>query len=73
MSEADTVQLLRLGAASIFPIAAPLVHSGAGAAPTSAAASTGGTVVIVVLVIVALLVLLYYVGCSSEARRVGEC
>ena len=67
VAEADTVQLLRLGATTFFPKTdLPPVHDFAAATPAAAAMSTGAVVIVVVVVAAAVLLILYLVACGGE-------
>ena len=65
VAEPDTVQLLRLGATSLFPKtdASPVDLSAA--TPTAAALSPAATVVIVVLVVLVVLVVTVFIVCAT--------
>ena len=65
VAEPDTVQLLRLGATSLFPKTDSSPADPGAATPTAAALSTAATVVIVVLVIAVVLVGLYAILLSQ--------
>ncbi len=65
--EPDTVPLVRLEAASIFPITdSPAAYDSAAATPAPAAISTVGYVAIAVAVVVAILAAIV-IGCSGGA------
>ncbi len=70
VAEPDTVQLLRLGAMSLFPNtdSSPAAYDSAAATPATAALSTPATVVIVVLAIAAAVVLVWFLTTCQ-----GEC
>ncbi len=64
----DTVPLVRLEAASIFPITdSPAAYDSAAATPAPAAISTVGWVAIAVVVVVVGLFLAIVIGCSGGA------
>jgi hypothetical protein len=67
-AEADTVQLLRLGATVFFPKTdPPPAHDFAAATPTAAAVSTVGIVVIVVLVAVVVAYAIFSIAYCSDS------
>ncbi len=66
--EPDTVPLVRLEAASIFPITdSPAAYDSAAATPAPAAISTVGWVAIAVVVVVVGLFVAIVIGCSGGA------